>query len=193
MDTGFDGRRGGGAPFDMPDFKKEQTYLSPSAYVVFASGLAAIKSEQHRLITSFYGDIGKDLDRFSSLHLPGRPTGFEWEALSLPMMLDVQFNKLLRRGYAIASLTYRYEALFSLYPYVTATYCLVERPQFTPQGIRDTTDSLPAVGGGVATETPWKSQIELNYCYNFGSFRDPGGAPPKNGGHDDFIFRAKQL
>lgn len=183
----------GGAPFDMPDFKKEQTYLSASAYAVFASGLPAIKSEQHRLITSFYGGIGKDLDRFSSLHLPGRPTGFEWEALSLPMMLGVQFNKLFRRGYAIASLTYRYEALFSLYPYVTATYCLVERPQFTPQGIRNTTDSLPAAGGGVVTGTPWKSQIELNHSYNFSIFRGPGGAPPKNGGHGDFIFRAKQL
>jgi len=67
----------GEAPLDMLDFKKEQTYLSASAYAVFASGLPAIKSKQHRLITSFHGGIGEDLDRFSSLHLPGRLTGFE--------------------------------------------------------------------------------------------------------------------
>jgi hypothetical protein len=145
------------------------------------------------LITSFYGGIGKDLDRFSAFRLPGRPTGFEWEALSLPMMPGAQFNELFPRRYAIASLTYRYEALFFLYPYVTATYGLVERPRFTSQGIRNTTDSLPAVGGGVVTGAPWKSQIEINYSYNFGIFRDPGGAPPSTGGHGAFIFWAKQL
>ncbi len=183
----------GGAPFDTPDFKKEQTYISAAAYAVFASGLPAIKSDQHRLITSLYGGIGKDLDRFSAFRLPGRPTGYEWEALSLPMMPGVQFNELFPRRYAIASLTYRYEALFFLYPYVTATYGLVERPRFTPQGIRNSTDSLPAVGGGVITGAPWKSQIELNYSYNFGIYRDPGGAPPTKGGSGAFIFWAKTL
>ncbi|HEV8328509.1 MAG TPA: hypothetical protein VGQ08_13590 [Nitrospiraceae bacterium] len=183
----------GGAPFDTPDFKNEQTYTLVYAYAVFASGLPAIESDQHRLITSLYGGIGKDLDRFSAFRLPGRPTGFEWEALSLPMMPGVQFNELFPRRYAIASVTYRYEALFFLYPYVSVTYSLVERPRFTPQGIRNSTDSLPAVSGGVVTGAPWKSQIELNYSYNFGIFRDPGGAPPREGGHGAFIFWAKQL
>jgi opacity protein-like surface antigen len=183
----------GGAPFDQPDFKKEQTYISASAYAVFASGLPAIESDKHRLITTVHGGIGKDLDRFSAFRLPGRPTGFEWEALSLPTMPGVQFNELFPRRYAIASVTYRYEALFFLYPYVTATYGLVERPRFTSEGIRNTTDSLPALGGGLVTGAPWKSQIELNYSYNFGIFRDPGGAPPTRGGHGVFIFWAKEL
>ena len=79
---------------------------------MFAGGLPAIESDKHRLITSIHGGIGKDLDRFSAFRLPGRPTGFEWEALSLPTMPGVQFNELFPRRYAIASVTYRYEALF---------------------------------------------------------------------------------
>jgi hypothetical protein len=183
----------GGPPLHTPDFKEEQTYLLGSAYAVFASGLPGLESDKHRLITSFYGGIGKDLDRFSAFRLPGRPTGYEWEALSLPMMPGVQFNELFPRRYAIASVTYRYEALFFLYPYVTATYGLVERLRSTPNGIAESTDSLPALGGGIVTGAPWKSQIELNYSYNFGIFRDPGGAPPTMGGHGAFILWAKQL
>ena len=183
----------GGAPFDTPDFKNEQNYTLASAYAIFANGLPAIESDHHRLITSLYGGIGKDLDRFSAFRLPGRPTGYEWEALSLPMMPGVQFNELFPRRYAIASLTYRYEALFFLYPYVTATYGLGERLRSTPQGIKQSTDSLPALGGGIVTRASWKSQIELNYSYNFGIFRDPSGAPPTMGGHGAFIFWAKEL
>ncbi len=183
----------GGPPLHTPDFKAEQTYLLGSAYAVFASGLPGIESDKHRLITSLYGGIGKDLDRFSAFRLPGRPTGYEWEALSLPMMPGVQFNELFPRRYAIASVTYRYEALFFLYPYVTATYGLVERLRSTSNGIAESTDSLPALGGGIVTGAPWKSQIELNYSYNFGIFRDPGGAPPTRGGHGAFILWSKQL
>jgi hypothetical protein len=183
----------GGPPLNTPDFKEEQTYLLGSAYAVFASGLPGLESDKHRLIASLYGGIGKDLDRFSAFRIPGRPTGYEWESLSLPIMPGVQFNELFPRHYAIASVTYRYEALFFLYPYVTATYGLVERLRSTPQGIEESTDSLPALGGGIVTGAPWKSQIELNYSYNFGIFRDPGGAPPTMGGHGAFILWAKQL
>ena len=172
----------GGPPLNTPDFKKEQTYLLGSVYAVFASGVPYIESDKHRLVTSLYGGIGKDLDRFSTFRLPGRPTGYEWEALSLPIMPGVQFNELFPRRYAIASVTYRYEALFFLYPYVTATYGFVEQLRSTPQGIVAVTDPMPALGGGVVTGAPWKSQIEINYSYNFGIFRDPGGAPPTRGG-----------
>ena len=38
---------------------------------------------------------GKNLDRFSAFRLPGRPTGYEWEALALPMLPSVAFNELV--------------------------------------------------------------------------------------------------
>jgi hypothetical protein len=183
----------GGPPLNTPDVKKEQTYLLGSVYAVFASGVPYIESDKHRLVTSLYGGIGKDLDRFSTFRLPGRPTGYEWEAISLPIMPGVQFNELFPRHYAIASVTYRYEALFFLYPYVTATYGFVEQLRSTPQGIMAVTDPMPALGGGIVTGAPWKSQIEINYSYNFGIFRDPGGAPPTRGGNEIFLFWAKML
>ncbi len=184
----------GGPPFDSPDFKNERTYVSASAYVLAASGLPFLTSEKHRLISSVHGGIGKDLDRFSAFRLPGRPTGYEWDAVSLPMIHGVAFNELFPRRYAIANVQYRYEALFFFYPYVEAGWGLVERPRFTPEaGVKYVTDSMPTAGGGLVSGAPWRSQIELNYTYNFGIFRDPGGGPPTKGGHGMFIFWSKEL
>ena len=70
----------------------------------------------------------KHLDRFSAFRLPGRPTGYEWEAVSLPMIHGVAFNELFPSRYAVANLQYRYEALFFFFPYIEATWGLVERP-----------------------------------------------------------------
>jgi hypothetical protein len=156
--------------------------------------LPFIDSDKHRLLSSIHGGIGKDLDRFSAFRLPGRPTGYEWEAISLPMIHGVAFNELFPTRYAVANLQYRYEALFFLYPYLEATWGLVERPVFTSNtAVKSVTDSMPALGGGLVTGAPWKSQLELNYTYNFGIYRDPGGAPPTKGGHGIIFFWSKEL
>lgn len=125
--------------------------MQGSAYALMATGLPFIESDKHRLLTSLHGGIGKDLDRFSAFRLPGRPTGYEWEAISLPMIHGVAFNELFPTKYAVANLQYRYEALFFLYPYLEATWGLVERPVFTNNAataIKSVTDSLPTLGGG---------------------------------------------
>lgn len=184
----------GGSPFDTPDFHKERTYFAVSGYMLTASGLPFLDSQKHRLISSFHGGIGKDLDRFSAFRLPGRPTGYEWEAVALPMIHGVAFNELFPRHYAIANVQYRYEALFFLYPYIEAGWAFVERPRFTDQGtIKQVTDSMPTVGVGIVSGAPWRSQIELNYTYNFGIFRDSDGGSPTRGGHGMFLFWSKQL
>ncbi|MFO0773380.1 MAG: hypothetical protein U0172_01775 [Nitrospiraceae bacterium] len=184
----------GGAPFDTADAQSERTYVTFSAYAVAATGLPFLNSEKHRLISSVHVGHGKDMDRFSAFRLPGRPTGYEWEALSLPALHGVAFNELYPRQYAIANLQYRYEALFFLYPYVEATWGYLERSRFTPTGtIHNQMDHMPMVGGGIVSGAPWRSQIELNYSYNFGVFRDPGGPPPTQGGHGFFLFWSKDL
>jgi hypothetical protein len=110
------------------------------------------------------------------------------------MIHGVAFNELFPRRYAIANLQYRYEALFFMFPYLEATWGLVERPLFAADGgIKNVTDSMPALGAGLVTGAPWRSQIELNYSYNFGIYRDPGGAPPTKGGHGLFFFWSKEL
>ncbi len=91
----------------------------------------------------------------------------------------------------MTDLTYRYEALFFLYPYIRGTYGLVERPRFTDTGtVKMQTDSLPALGGGIVSGVPWNSQVELNYSYNFGVFRSSDSGP-KRGGHGMFISWSK--
>lgn len=183
----------GGVVFDTPDVQREKDYLTASVYAVAAGGVPFVESERHRLVWSAYGGIGKDQDRFSAFRLPGRPLGYEWEALSLPMLPGVAFNELFPRRYAITDVTYRYEVLFVLYPYLRGTYALVERPRFTDGGaVVMRTDSLPALGGGVVSSGPWHSQIELNYSYNFGAFRESDSGPHR-GGHGMFISWSKEF
>ena len=186
-------RQWGGVAFDAPDVQREKDYLAASAYAVAAAGVPWVPGERHRLVWSAYGGIGKNLDRFSTFRLPGRPTGYEWEALSLPILPGVAFNELFPRRYAITDLTYRYEALFFLFPYLRATYGVVERPLFADNGtIKMRTDALPALGGGVVSGAPWNSQIELNYSYNFRIVRDSDGELKKRG-HGLFIFWSKEF
>lgn len=165
-----------------------------SIYAVTASGLPFIESDQHRLITSIYGGIGRHLDRFSTFRLPGRPTGYEWEAIALPMLPSVAFNELFPTRYGIAHIEYRYEALFFLYPYIRGSWGLIEQPRFQPDGrIKNKMDSMPAVSGGLVSGAPWHSQIELNYSYNFGIYSDHSGGPPLPGRHGFFVFWSKEF
>jgi hypothetical protein len=184
----------GGGQFNHPDASKERQYLMGSIFGLTAGGLPWVDSERHRLITSVYGGIGQHLDRFSTFRLPGRPTGYEWEALSLPMLPSVAFNELTPTRYAIGHIEYRYEAMFFLFPYVRGSWGLVEQGRFNPDGsIRSKMDSMPAVSGGVVTGGPWHSQIELNYSYNFGIYSDHSGGPPVPGRHGFFFFWSKEL
>lgn len=183
-------RQWGGVAFDAPDVQKEKDYVAASAYAAAAGGVPFVNSKWHRLILSGYGGLGQDLDRFSAFRLPGRPTGEEWEALSLPILPAVAFNELFPQRYGIADLMYRYEALFFMYPYIRGTWAVVERPRFQDNGIKNRMDSLPALGAGVVSGAPWRSQIELNYSYNFGIFRDHDGHP-REGGHGLFIIWSK--
>lgn len=185
-------RTWGDSAFETPDNHDERTYMLASLYAAMAGKVPWVATERHRLIATMYGGIGKDLDRFSTFRLPGRPTGYEWEALSRPLIPGVAFNELFPRKYAIANLTYRYEALFFLYPYIRGTWSAIERPRFRRDGsIRNEVDMLPAVGGGVVSGAPWGTQIEINYSYNFGIFRDRNG--PERGGHGVLLFWSKLL
>jgi len=79
-----------------------------------------------------------------------------------------------------------------LYPYIRGTWAAVERPRFRQDGsINIQVDMLPALGTGVVSGAPWQSQIEVNYSYNFGMFRDRQG--PEKGGHSLMVFWSKLL
>src|SRR5438445_3144621 len=183
----------GGVVFDPPDVQKERNYLAGSVYAVAAGGVPFVGSDRHRLIGSAYGGIGQHLDRFSAFRLPGRPKGYEWDALSRPMLPGVAFNELFPRRYFITDLTYRYGAMLALFPYIRGTYAVVERARFADNGtIKMQMDSLPAIGGGIITRGPWRTQIEANYTYNFGIFRSTDSGP-QMGGHGIFISLSRGL
>jgi hypothetical protein len=91
-------------------------------------------------------------------------------------------------------LVYQYEALFFFYPYIRGSWGLVEQPRFQPDGtIRNRMDSMPAISAGVISAATWRSQIELNYSYNFGIYSDHGGGPPMAGRHGFFVFWSKEF
>lgn len=94
-------------------------------------------------------------------------------------MPGVAFNELFPTRYGIADLIYRYEALLFLYPYIKATYGIVERPRFAPRWLDPIPNgSLPAVGGGVISGAPWHSQIELVTAIASASSAIPAGTSP---------------
>ena len=184
----------GGSLFGVPDARTERQYLMGSIFALTATPVPFVDNEKHRLIASLYGGIGKNLDRFSTFRLPGRPTGYEWESLALPMLPSVGFNELFPTRYGVAHLEYRYEAMFFMYPYVRGSWGIIEQPRFNPNGsVRNQMDSMPALSGGLVTGGPWRSQIEINYSYNFGIHSDRGGDSPTSGRHGFFVFCSKEL
>ncbi|MGH8508051.1 MAG: hypothetical protein ACREVH_04960, partial [Gammaproteobacteria bacterium] len=183
----------GEAVFGIADAEAEQDYFVASLYAVVAGGVPLLDSERHRLTASLHAGIGKDLDRFSAFRLFSRPTAWEWEAVSRPDLPGAIFDEFFSRSYGIVELRYRYEALFFFYPYVRANWAWVDRPRFQGDGrIANQMDSLPSVGAGLISGAPWKSQVELNYVYNFGILRDTNGATGF-GGHSILFQWAKEF
>jgi hypothetical protein len=172
----------------------EHDYLKVSAFALAATGIPFVNSERHRLILGAWGGIGRHLDRFSSFRLPAKPTGYEWESLSMPMMPSVAFNELVPRRYGIVGFEYRYAPAFFIAPYIRGGWGLVEQARFQPDGsVKYETDSMPVIGGGVFSGAPWRSQVEINYSYNFGIYSDHGGGPTTAGRHGFFVFWSKLL
>jgi len=118
----------------------------------------------------------------------------QWEALALPMLPSVAFNELFPRRYGIAHLEYRYSPVFFISHYIRGSWGIVEQARFLPDGsITYKMESMPALSGGVVTGAPWRSQVELNYSYNFGIFNDHGAGEHTAGRHGFFIFWSKEL
>ncbi|MBX7123977.1 MAG: hypothetical protein K1X42_17765 [Opitutaceae bacterium] len=46
---------------------------------------------------------------------------------------------------------------------------------------------------GVVSAAPWRSQIEINYSYNFGIYSDHGGRQSIAGRHGFFIFWSREF
>lgn len=183
----------GEALLGIADAGAERDYFAASFYAVAAGGVPLLDSERHRLTASLHAGIGKDLDRFSAFRLSSRPTAWEWEAVSRPDLPGAVFDEFFSRRYGIAELRYRYEALFFLYPYLRANWAWIDRPRFRENGrVANQMDPLASLGAGLISGAPWKSQVELNYAYNFGILRDNDGEAGF-GGHSVLFQWAKEF
>jgi hypothetical protein len=183
----------GGSVFGIADGEAQRDYLAAGLYAVAAGGVPWVESERHRVIARLYGGIGADLDRFSAFRLEGRPTAWEWEALSNPDLPGATFGEFFSRSYGLLELRYRYEALFFVYPYLRGSLAWIDRPRFQDNGwVDNEMDVLPALGAGISSGAPWRSQIELNYSYNFGILRNPNGGPAF-GGHSLLFVWSKEF
>jgi hypothetical protein len=116
---------------------QEQAYILAFAYADLASGLPAITSDQHRLITTLYGGIGKDADRFGGL---------------------------------------------------------VERPRFSTQGMKNSTDSLLRLSAEASSqELPGSPRSNSTIATTSTSFATQAERRQRRVGMERLFFWAKEL
>ncbi len=188
-----DWRTWGGPVFGQFEGDHYRNWFAVNAHAVVAGPVPFVNVDRHRLIGGAYGGLGANLDRFSAFRLPGRPTGWEWDVLSKPVLPGASFQEFFPRSYAVFETLYRYEALFFLYPYLRGAWAWVDCPRFEAGGsVGNRMDSLPSLGGGVVSGAPWDSQVEIDYAFNFGILRDNDGQP-QFGGHSVFVLWSKEF
>jgi hypothetical protein len=151
---------------------KTRDFLAWSGYAVGATPVPW--SERHVLIGEFHGGTGSGLDRFSDFEVGGGPIGAEYEAISRPIVPGAIIEEFGSKRYAIFLGEYRWEPIFFIYLGPRASVGLVERRRL--QGGRDglrtrSDDVLTSVGLHIVTGFIFKSQLEIQYDYNFGVIR----------------------
>ncbi len=151
-------------------------WFATSIYGIAVSGLPFIQNERHRLITSVYSGIGKDLDRFSAFRLSGGSNNGDWETLSRPILPGAAFDEFFTKKYGILNFEYRYEALAFLYLHLKGTLAWVDRPRFKDDDtVINRTEPMHSITASVTSGFLWDSQIEIGYTHNFGILRERDG------------------
>lgn len=159
------------------DASDTRDYVAVSGYVRGASGVPFVDSERHRLILTVHGGTGDDLDRFSTFRLGGGPSGDEYDAVSRPLLPGAVIRELSADHYAIGLAEYRFEAIFFTYLSVRSSISYVDRQRLRRGRIRHDDDTLFSIGGRITTGFVFRTQLQLDYNYNFDVIRrgDRGG------------------
>lgn len=147
-----------------------------TTYAVAATGIPGIESERHRLISTVHAGWGWDVDRFSQQRVGGGPSGNEYMSLSRPTLPGAAINEFTPKHYAVALAEYRYEVLFFTYLGVYGGVAWLDRERLGPLGIAGPVDKqndyLYPVGARLTTGFAFRTQLELEYNYNFDVIRD---------------------
>ena len=151
-----------------------QEYGFANAYVRTASGVPGLQqNERHRFLTSAYGGIGNNLDRFSAPRLGGAPQSDEFGALASPRIPGALVREFFPNHYAVAAGEYRYEATFFSYIGLRGSVSYLDRNRLRNNGqIKRENDVLGSVGGRLTTGFLLETRLQLEYNYNTAVVRD---------------------
>jgi hypothetical protein len=145
------------------------------AYAVGATGLPWL-NERHRLISYVHGGRGWDLDRFSQPRVGGGPSGNEYMSLARPILPGAAINEFTPdKNYVIGLAEYRYELMFFAYLSAYGGVAYLDRERLGPRRfngpIESQDDVLYPVGARLTSGFLFRSQLQLEYNYNFDVIR----------------------
>ena len=145
-------------------------------HLIAATGVPGL-NERHRLVGFLHGGRGWDLDRFSQPRVGGGPRGNEFMSLARPILPGAAISEFTPdRHYAIALAEYRYELMFFAYLSAYGGVGYLDRERLGPARfagpIRSRNDVLWPVGVRFTGPFFFRSQLQVEYNYNFDVIRD---------------------
>ena len=166
----------GGGASGGKEAAETATWSSLRGFAYTALPVPFVRSERHRLLLAAYGGTGSNLDRFSAFRLSGGSNAGDAETLARPVVPAAALDEIVSRGYGLATLEYRYEALLFLFLSARGTVARVDRPRFLEDGsVAQRTGWLNGVAVGVTSGFFWSSALEIFFERNF-DLESAGGA-----------------
>lgn len=167
------GQRGpDGARLEPRPDTRDIVRVAGYAYAAFGVPLL---SERHRLVAQVHGGWAPPgtLDRFSAFRFGAGPYQSESYDLGRVAFSLVTFEELTADRYFVVGLTYRYEALFFLYPHARVQWVWGRFGEWDDArwDVRFGKRSAWLYSVGVTTGFAFKSQIMIDYTYGDGLFR----------------------
>ncbi|WP_224957193.1 porin [Geomonas subterranea] len=149
-------------------------YTQVEGHLVAAAGVPGL-SERNRLLLSLYGGMtaaGKG-DRFNAFRLNGAPFPSEQYDLAWPHYSGVIYDRVLARGYAIASAGFRRELTFFLYLSTLGSYIWADRSSAVGNNRIDF-DEMHGAAATVALDSAfvWDSSLYLAWSWESGVMRN---------------------
>ncbi len=148
-------------------------YLRLSGYAAIAGGPPFV-SERHRVIASIHAGWSPsgNADRFSAFRKGGGPSNTQDPAdLARSPFPGALIEAVPMERYALATLEYRYEALFFVFLHFRATFARARIPILKGDGEIEFDDETSwGTSVGVTSGLPFYSQIYLEYSYTSNGF-----------------------
>ena len=148
-----------------------RNFMAFKGFLSGATGIPGVASERHRLIGQLHGGIGHHLDRFSQFHIGGGPSGEEAEALSYELIPGAAIEEFNSDSFLTALGEYRWEPIFFAYLSLRTSVTYLSRKRSRDGGVVWSDDILPSTGVRLTSGFVFRTQLQVDYNYNFGVIR----------------------